>query len=212
MFSRLSKRLLVTKPGNHVVSAPSRVFSVDSTPGGFTYPAPRKLDGVVNMEMFATQPVDILTTIWTEHHAQSATSMASVISAADFNIIQKRAVNTPFFTFPVMRETGHFVLLSQFQDKSFLLTYLEDYRTNPANAQPYMTITAYDELALTHGVVLLRADICALATLSKTDAERILRQMVEMYRDDNKYQHIYNFNKVTEQFDFEETMKLMNSI
>lgn len=46
---------------------------------------------------------------------------------------------SPMFVLPVQREGGHFVLLSQVQDRHCLFTYLEDFKRNPATAQPYMT-------------------------------------------------------------------------
>ena len=54
----------------------------------------------------------------------------------------------PMFIFPVFRNDGYFMLLSQFQDGKYcILTSLEEYKTNPAAAQPYLAFSFFDELA-----------------------------------------------------------------
>jgi ATP11 protein len=39
------------------------------------------------------------------------------------------------------------------------MTYLEDYKANPASAMPYVTLTLFDELIEKKGLVLLRGDV-----------------------------------------------------
>ncbi|CAN0358130.1 unnamed protein product [Hapterophycus canaliculatus] len=63
------------------------------------------------------------------------------------------------FILPVWRDGGHFMILSQYQDTCFLLTYLEDYKLNPGGAQPYATISMYSDLVESKDLGLIRADI-----------------------------------------------------
>ena len=50
--------------------------------------------------------------------------------------------------------------VSQFQTPNyFLLALLEDYKMDPAAAQPILTVSVFDDLAETKDVVLLRCDI-----------------------------------------------------
>lgn len=150
-------RLLRSAPNfSSKFNASPLITSRRSIMSGFSYPAPRALDSVVNYDLFAAESPDTIKEIWIEHHKTIQTCMATVVRASDFNRMKQRASNTPFFAVPVNRETGHFVLLSNYQDKSFLITYLEDYNRDPNNAPPYLTITAYEELANEKDIVLLR--------------------------------------------------------
>lgn len=60
-------------------------------------------------------------------------------------------VSNPFFIFPVRKHSGYYMLLAQNQEKSFIYTYLEDYKKDPNNATPYLVITMFDELAFKKG-------------------------------------------------------------
>lgn len=39
------------------------------------------------------------------------------------------------------------------------MTYLEDYKQNAAGAQPYLTITMFDEMLETKGLALIRGEV-----------------------------------------------------
>jgi hypothetical protein len=179
---------------------------------GFTYPAPRTLDALVNLEKLSLETPDTIEQIWVEHHAQMPTAMASTVPAAQFARMAERAASTPFFTLPVQRDSGHFMLLSQFQDRNWLMTYLEDYRRDPASALPYLTVTAYPELALSKGLVLLRSDICAPATITKADAAKLLRQISTVYGDDLMYKLVFDFNKNPASFNLETAMQTVGAL
>jgi len=138
--------------------------------------------------------------------------MASVVSREDYKKMSQRGVATPFFVIPVQRGEGFFSLLAQYQGNSWLLTYLEDFKRDPSTAQPYLCITAYTELELSKGLVLLRADVCALATLNKEDAAKILAQISTFYADDAHYKYVFSFNKTPREFNFDEAHKAANAI
>lgn len=69
-----------------------------------------------------------------------------------------------YFVYPVFRDGGYFMLLSEFQDMCFLFTFLEDYRKNPKTANPWMSLTLYDEFVQDKGLGLLRGDVAAQLT------------------------------------------------
>lgn len=196
------------------VMTPMRKLSTGTSNGsGFSYPAPRALDAVVNIDLLSKEAPENIARIWTEFHAASAASMASVVSKNDYSKMQQRATSTPFYVLPVAREAGgYFNLIAQYQGNSWLLTYLEDFRNNPSSALPYLCLTAYKELEVSKGLVLLRADICALATLNKEDASKILAQIAAFYADDGLYKHVFSFNKTPREFDFEASRLAADSI
>lgn len=170
---------------------------------GFSWPVSRQLDGVVNMDLFITQTPEIIDQIWSDYHATSSTAIGLSISSAEHEKLKQRGSATPFFIHPVVRDTGYFMMLSQFQDNAFLVTYLEDFKTNPQNAQPYMTVTIYDELQHSKDLVLVRSDICSLTTINKQDSDFITRTLIQSYINDDMYQNVYNFNKHPQEFNFE---------
>ena len=178
-----------------------RPFSSDAL--GFSWPVSKSLDGVVNLERFATQSPEIIDQLWSDYHAASSTATGISITSDEFEKLKQRGANTSFFIHPIPRDGGFFVMLSQYQDKSFLLTYLEDYKQKGMKAQPYMTITIYDELQHSKDKVLVRSDICALATLNKRDSDFMTRTLINAYTDDAAYNDVFAFNKQSDQFDFQ---------
>lgn len=62
------------------------------------------------------------------------------------------------------RESGYFTLIVQFQGKQCFMTYLEDYKKNTQGAQPYLTLTFFDEMVETKGVALMRAEVTNMLT------------------------------------------------
>jgi hypothetical protein len=57
------------------------------------------------------------------------------------------------------RGGGFFTLITQFQGRQCLVTYLENYKKDPAAAEPYITFTLFDELVARKGVALLRGEV-----------------------------------------------------
>jgi hypothetical protein len=66
---------------------------------------------------------------------------------------------------PVPRDGGYFTLIQQFQGNTFMLAFLDDFKKNPAMADPYLTVTCYEDLAADKGLVLARGDKSELLTM-----------------------------------------------
>lgn len=98
-------------------------------------------------------------------------------------------------------------MVSQVQDSKYcLMTWLEQYRSNPATAPPYLTMVFFDELLESKDTVLFRSDIIA-ADLSKPVATRAVKYFREFYIDDRKFQDVKMFNHNPRNFDFEDFKK-----
>lgn len=126
---------------------------------------------------------------------------------------------SPIFVFPVNRDGGFFNLLSQFQDQYCLMTYLEDYKKNPAMAMPYMTVTMYEDLLEDKGLVLVRADYGLHLSGNVRggepprapphtspflqEAKRILGLLQLYYTSPVHYELVNMFNNRPEEFDFD---------
>ncbi len=50
-------------------------------------------------------------------------------------------------------------MLCQFQGRHCLVTYLEDFKTNPGGAQPFLTLTLFDDFVQKKGIALLRGEV-----------------------------------------------------
>lgn len=92
--------------------------------------------------------------------------------------------------------------MAQSQDKSFIYTFLEDYKKNPHNATPYLVVTMFDELVFKKGVALVRGDI--IGDLSKKDSEIIFQMTKQFYTNENNYQHVRTFNQQPDKFNHQE--------
>ena len=87
----------------------------------------------------------------------AATAEPPVVDPQEHETILERGSESPTFVFPLRRESGHFMLFSQFSaaNRMFVLTYLEDYRQNPTMAQPWGSVHLFDELLETVKVASL---------------------------------------------------------
>ena len=112
--------------------------------------------------------------------------------------------HSPFFIFPVFKdEDKFFLLLSQFQDRYCIFTYLEDYRQNPSAAEPYFAVTCYDELVSRKQVVLVRGDFSA--HLTKEEANTMLRLLRFAYLEEPKW--VETFNQYPREFNFQQWLE-----
>lgn len=112
------------------------------------------------------------------------------------------------FIVPVTREDNtKFNMVSQVQDSKYcLMTWLEQFRSNPSTAPPYLTMVFFDDLLASKDTVLFRADIIA-RDISKSVATRSVKYFREFYVDDRKFQDVKMFNHEPRNFDFEEFTK-----
>lgn len=131
--------------------------------------------------------------MWQEYHKERADAMGKSIPGQQFQMLKDRAAPwyvllhacqpgiaagqkcrhsadascvacSKNFLFPVYRDNGYMMILSQFQETCFLLTFLEDYRKNPGAANPWMSVTLYDDFMPDKAMGLLRGDVSAQLT------------------------------------------------
>ena len=124
---------------------------------------PRRLADVAKLELLEAEQPAALAAIWEKYHENRPELSGSCVPAAEHAQIVERGRESPLFIFPVRREQGHFMLLSQFdvQHSVFVMTFLEDYKRNPAAAQPWLSVTLFDELMDSKGLGLLRVEVRA---------------------------------------------------
>ncbi|CAM9563882.1 unnamed protein product [Heterosigma akashiwo] len=128
------------------------------------------------------------------------------MGAENFQKLLSRGNECPYFVHPIWREQGYFMLLSQFQDRHVLVTYLEDFKSNPNGAQPWLVISAYSDLVESKGLGLVRGDITP--NLSSLEASDLFTKVLESYTEDTKYEEVECFNNTPQSFDLEKYVEL----
>jgi len=169
----------------------------------YTRPTARNLDEIIKTSLFSYEHEVQIQKIWKEHHAAKKTCAGTTLTTSNYRLIRERTVQCPFFIFPVRREKGHFLLLSQFQGNAFFFTYLEEYRRNPATATPYMVVSLYPELHEKYNkdIVLARAELIS-PQLQKADAERLMDLVLRFYTLDTGFKLVKDFNLRPNQFNY----------
>ena len=122
---------------------------------------------------------------------------------AEEHKLAERARESPLFIFPVRRDKGHFLLLSQFDapNDMFVMTFLEDYKRNPVAAQPWLSVTMFSELLTAKAVGLLRTDFSP-ERIVKREGEHVTSLVRRYYGTDN-YDRVWTFNHAERHFNLD---------
>ena len=117
---------------------------------------------------------------------------------------------SPFFVQPVFRDDGYFMLISQFQEPShFFMAYLEDFKMDPARAQPLLTFSVFDDYASSKDLTLVRADILNKG-IADDEGRKIVQSLLDAYTNDDEYMVVNAFNKKPETFDLDDLIARQN--
>lgn len=166
---------------------------------GFSFPAPRKLEDVVKLALLEREPPARVAEIWNEYHDARLDAVATVWTPAEAAGVADRRRRCPRFVYPVLKGDGKFFsLMSEWQDRFCIFTFLEDYRRSPATAEPYLSVALYDDLLERKGLVLARGDFSA--HLTKRDAAHVLNLMRHFYFTEPRW--VETFNRDPRAFDF----------
>ena len=113
------------------------------------------------MSAFEKENQETIDQIWTEYHKMRAHTVSAIMTPELYLTFLSRAKAHPIFILPVPKDdsNSYFMLVSQNQEKSTLFTWLEDFKKNPQNANPYMVLTCFDELVRKKHRALLRGDV-----------------------------------------------------
>ena len=127
-----------------------------------------------------------------------------VLGGKDAKALLPRATSSPFYIQPIFRDDGHFMLVSQFFEPShFIMAYLEDYKMDPAAAQPLLTFSIFDDYAQEKDLTLVRADILN-SGIDEAEGLKVVRSMLENYKNDDEYLSVRAFNTKPESFDHDD--------
>ena len=115
-----------------------------------------------------------------------------------------RAVISPFYVQPIFRDDGHFMLVSQyFEPSHFIMAYLEDYKMDPAAAQPLLSFSIFEDYADDKDLTLVRADILNRG-IDEGEGMKVVTAMLSNYKNDDEYLSVRAFNSQPDSFDLDD--------
>lgn len=179
-----------------------RVSSAISIPG-----VRRNLDEIAKRELFETETRARIGAIWETYHADKPGVAGTQLKVDSAEALIRRAVESPTFVFPIRREGGHFMLLSQYSqpDRMFVLTFLAEYQRSPASAQPWASVHIFDDLLTSKGIALLRVEV-STERLTKAEASHLLL-LYERYYCTSNYDKVYIFNHSLKHFNLDKFLE-----
>jgi hypothetical protein len=93
------------------------------------------------------------------------------------------------------------MILSQFQPPNhFLLAFLEDYKMDPARAQPLLTLSIFDDFIDSKDLALLRCDIISNG-IEDDEGYKLCKCLVDDYSEEEAFTSVHLFNKKPDAFD-----------
>lgn len=95
------------------------------------------------------------------------------------------------------------------------MTPLAEYQSRQSFAQPYLILTHYTDLSLSHNVVLMRGEVSDNVALNATDAQVLAVRLQLFYnytgvggqREADRLELLTNFHETPEKFDLEKLVK-----
>ena len=102
------------------------------------------------------------------------------------------------------------MMMSQFQSpRYFLLAYLEDYKMDPAAAQPLITLSVFDDYSDDLQLTLVRCDIINKG-IQDDEGRKVANFLLDSYRNDEDFDGIRAFNKKPDTFDVDDFISRQN--
>jgi len=170
----------------------------------FSFAGPRKLSDVMKVDLLQDKSNTEISDVWMTYHEGKEKVHGIVMDGKKGRNLLSKAAQCPFFIQPVFRGEGHFMIVSQFQTPNyFLLALLEDYKMDPAAAQPILTVSVFDDLAETKDVVLLRCDIINRG-IEDDEGYKLCQNLINDYLE---FEGVHMFNKKPDAFDVDEFVK-----
>ena len=166
----------------------------------FSYPAPRTLDEVVKLDLLKDESPERINEIWQEYHDSKDDVIGASWTTTDYESFLETGKTASMFVFPVERSDGNFVMLSQVQEQHCILTMLDEYKLNPTNAQPWLALTFYDDLAEDKDVVLVRGDVL-IPQLTLEEGKRLWGNVRHFYL--NETDQVDKFNNDPNEFNID---------
>lgn len=198
--SSFSIRRQVIYSASSTASLSQRCFS-------FNFAGPKKLNEILKKDMVEGKTPTEISDLWYTYHEGKENVHGLVLNGKETESLLVRAKSSPFFIQPIFRDDGHFMLVSQFFEPShFIMAYLEDYKMDPAAAQPLISFSVFDDYAKDKDLTLVRADILNNG-IDDGEGLKVVRSMLDNYKNDDEYLNVRVFNVNPNSFDLDEFLE-----
>ncbi|GMI27593.1 hypothetical protein TeGR_g8198 [Tetraparma gracilis] len=188
---------------------------------GFSFAGVKDLASILDMEKCAPLNGDEIATLWKEYHADKSESIGWVGEGAVGKIVlhKARSKNCKFFVAPVFDSraedpatAGYYNLIVQFFEPShFVLADLNQYQQDPANTNPMLSFSVFDEFLESRNVALIRADVISKA-LEEEDAKKVIRGVLSNFDGRSLSRDwVDEFNNRPAEFDFDKYVALQRA-
>jgi hypothetical protein len=174
---------------------------------------PKRLDDIVKKELLVNKSATEISDLWYTYHEGKENVHGIILDGQLAQPLLERAATSPFFIQPIFREDGYFMLVSQFMEPShFIMAYLQDYKMDPAGAQPLLTFSVFDDFAKDTGknLTLVRADILNRG-INDDEGLRVVKAMLDHYSKDDEYVLVKAFNSKPDTFDSDDFIAQQNN-
>ncbi len=177
----------------------------------FSSISPKNLSDITNLPKLAQETPEVISELWAAFHERAISANGDSISNAIAADIAKLGKKCPLFIVPVFKSPdSYLILLTQFQEKHIIATFLDEYKKNPSGAQPWLSISIYDEFSKAKGLHLLRCDF--LPNLTKDESKRTFGAIIDSYsRDEQMLSYIEAFNLKPDSFDYNKFLSYAKS-
>ncbi|KAI9473359.1 ATP11 protein-domain-containing protein [Coemansia mojavensis] len=177
-------------------------------------PGVKSLDQVMKVELLENKTAEEIGEIWTTYHATKDT-VSAAIPAETYQRLLQVARKNPLFVLPLPREgQGVEFYFMQFDFHQVHFTSLLEYKTNQAQARPYLTLTHYTDF-MDRGIVLMRGELDSERNLLDVpNAQYLALQMQQFYitGGDEKRRLVEAFNHHPDQFDYRQLIDAAQKI
>ena len=168
----------------------------------FNYPCPRNLREIMQMSLVERESPDVVKHLWEEFHAERKDNIAMTLDPETYDCLKSSTRESSMFLFPIKREGGHFMMVSQSQDRSILFTSMLDYKQNQIFSNPYFVFTFFEELKDTKNLVLARGDIID-QRVARAEARDLVKNLLSFYLNGDLYEKfVVPFNHDASKFDY----------
>ncbi|KAJ8956506.1 hypothetical protein NQ318_019224 [Aromia moschata] len=116
------------------------------------------LDKIMKIELIKDKTTEEIKEIWEQYHIQKDYCIAATIPSVDFDTLNENSNKFPIFLFPLPRSQGYEFIMCQFAQNTVHFTPLLYYQVHKENAPECLTVTHYEELKDSKGIVLMRGE------------------------------------------------------
>ncbi|KAJ3197236.1 hypothetical protein HDU82_001522 [Entophlyctis luteolus] len=199
--AKLSESALSPEKSKQFVRPPSKASRSKDLP---SYIKP--LDEIVDVDRLKEEEAARIETIWNEYHKTQAGMLSGVMPVSFYETMKKNGREFPMFVLPIPREAGVEFYLLQTALNQIYFTSLLEYKTHGTEARPRLTVTHYDDLGESKGVVLMRGEVSDGGVLTAEDARLLvlLTQTFYVTGGAAKRRLVEAFNRTPHAFDYRE--------